>query len=100
MADLLIAIARAIVEMLIQSVLELVMLGILRILHVTASIALTIFTFGRIQAEPVAHPQSSKPFSIYRQNGSIIIGVGHAVLVGLTLWIAIGWIVIGFVRSD
>jgi len=40
----------------------------------------------------------SRPFSIYRQNGIVIVGQIYAILIGLIFWFAVGCILIGLAR--
>jgi hypothetical protein len=68
--------------------------------HGTAKALLPICTFGRVQTKPIA-PRfgMSRPFSIYRQNGTVIVGQIYAILIGLIFWFAVGCILIGLARS-
>jgi len=97
LVDLVGAIGRAIVEIVLHAVGELIVHGIFRAFHATARVVLPICTFGYVQAAPIVeHPESPKLFSFHRQDGTVVVGIGHAALFGMTFWIAIGFVVLSF----
>jgi hypothetical protein len=101
LADLLAMIVRFIAEVVVQSLLELVIHGIAWVSHATAKGVLSIGTFGHVQAEPIVRRSGqSKLFRIYRQDETVMTGLGHAVLLGMIFWIIIGYIVLGVARSS
>lgn len=97
MIDLVAAIiGRVVGEIALQAGGELIVRGILWAFHATARVALPIGTFGYVQAEPIEQPGSPKLFRIYCRDRTVIVGVGHAVLLGMIFWIAVGYIVLTF----
>jgi hypothetical protein len=56
----------------------------------TGNALFKVLTLGRVTGEAVATPfGSSRPFSIYRQNGVITVGAVYSLLAGLVVWIAL-----------
>jgi hypothetical protein len=64
--------------------------------HGASRVVLPALTFGRVHVEPYA---KGRRFSIWRQDGRIMVGEAYAILLGLTFWVVVGGIVIGLARS-
>jgi len=65
----------------------------------TARVLFPLLTSGRVEAEAIVSRSGPwRPFSIYRRNGTIIVGEAYSFLFGLIFWVVVGCIVVILVR--